>query len=352
MTAATLRRESDAGGPSAPNGPRRVLIVLLGAIGDVVRGLPLAQRIRSGWPQARIAWAVEPAAAPVLEGHPAVDEAIRFDRGGGLPAFARFARQVRAWAPDVALDLQRHLKSGVATWLSGAPIRVGFHWRNSREGNWFFSNRHIAPVSFLSSKLEHYLLFADLLGVPPAPLSFGLAPTAEERERAGRMLAGVARPFAAVCPGASWTTKQWFPEPTAAVCRGLSERGLGVVLLGGPGDVEFAAAVTASRPGPVLDLAGRSSLRDAIAILDEAAVAVGPDSGPMHICAALGTPVVSLWGATSPARSGPAGYADLVVPGRADCSPCYKRRCPIDRACMRAITPEAVLAQVDRALAT
>lgn len=332
--------------------PRRVLIVLFGAIGDVVRGLPLAQRIRAGWPQARVAWAVEPAAAPVLEGHPAVDDVIRFDRDGGLPAFLRFARQARAWRPDVALDLQRHLKSGVATWLSGAPLRVGFHWRNSREANWFFANRHIAPVEFLSSKLEHYLRFADHLGLPPVPLSFGLAPTAEEEARVERLLVGVARPFAAVCPGASWATKQWFPEQNAAVCRGLSERGLGVVLLGGAGDVEFAAAVVANRPGPLLNLAGRSSLRDAIAILDRAAVAVGPDSGPMHICAALGTPVVSLWGATSPARSGPAGFGHLVVPGRADCSPCYRRHCPIERACMRAITPEAVLAQVDRALAT
>ena len=100
--------------------PERLLIVLLGAIGDVVCGMPLVQRLRAGWPSTRIAWAVEPAAAPLLEAHPAVDQVIVFRRGQGAAALAEFLRAVRASRPDLTLDCQRHFKSGLTSWCSGA----------------------------------------------------------------------------------------------------------------------------------------------------------------------------------------------------------------------------------------
>ena len=100
---------------------------------------------------------------------------------------------------------------------------------------------------------------------------------------------------------------------------------------------------------PVTNLAGRTSLRDVIGVLSRATVAVGPDSGPMHIAAAVGTPVVSLWGATSPARSVPVGGEDFVIQGVAPCVPCYRKECPIGRLCMQSITAAAVLERVTRA---
>src|SRR5512140_1133778 len=104
----------------------RILIVLLGAIGDVIRALPLALRVRAAYPAARITWAVEPAAAPLLEDHPALDERLVFDRAGGARAFVRFLRRVRAARFDLVLDLQRHLKSGIISAATRAPVRVGF----------------------------------------------------------------------------------------------------------------------------------------------------------------------------------------------------------------------------------
>jgi heptosyltransferase-1 len=336
----------------ARGAPRRVLIVLLGALGDVVRALPLLQRLRAAWPDARIAWAVEPAAAPIVDGHPALNEVIVFARGQGLRAFFPFLQAVRRWRPDLTLDLQRHLKSGVTSWYSGAPRRVGFAWANSREGNWLFNNEHVRPLARFTSKVGHFLSFADHLGAPSAAVEFGLRPSAAELARTAALLDGAGERFAGLFLSSTWPSRQWFAPATAEVCRGLGARGLVPVLIGAPGDVPFAREVALVARTPVVNCTGKTTLRDVIAILSRATVAIGPDSGPMHIAAAVGTPVVSLWGATSPARSAPFGCEALAIVGEAPCVPCYEKHCPIGRLCMETITPDMVLARVDAALAS
>jgi lipopolysaccharide heptosyltransferase II len=331
--------------------PDRLLIILLGAIGDVVCGMPLAQRLRAGWPRTRITWAVEPSAAPLLEGHAAVDELLVFRRGGGLPALIEMLRALRDNRPDLTLDLQRHVKSGFFSWATGAPRRLGFHWENSREGNWFFSTETIEPVQTFTPKLTHFQRFADRLGVPAAPVSFGLAATAAERQRVGRLLAGAGERLAVLYVGSTWPSRQWLPAATAALCERLRARGLGVVLVGGPDDVAFAEAVQNAGGGPLVNLVGRTTLRDVIAVMERAAVAIGPDTGPMHIATAVGAPVVALFGATSPRRSGPWGWDELVIRGDAPCVPCYRPDCPIGQLCMESITPGMVMERVERALA-
>src|SRR5262249_18258527 len=137
----TIGTRSPAGGDA----PRRVLIVLLGAIGDVIRALPLLGRIRQAWPQAHIAWAIEAKAQAVLEGHPWLDEIIIYDRRRAPWSFAPFLARLRAGRFDLALDLQRHLKSGVASRASGAGVRLGFDRSNGKELNHLFSTHCIAP---------------------------------------------------------------------------------------------------------------------------------------------------------------------------------------------------------------
>ncbi|MEO8606088.1 MAG: glycosyltransferase family 9 protein [bacterium] len=330
--------------------PERALIVLLGAIGDVVCGMPLAQRLRAGWPQTRITWAVEPAAAPLLLTHPAVDELIVFRRGQGAAAFIEFLREVRESRPDLTLDLQRHLKSGITSRLSGAPRRIGFHWRNSREGNRFFNTESIEPVHTFTLKLTHFQRFADTLGVAPAALSFGLSANPDERQRAAALLAPAGERVAVLYVGSTWTSRQWLPDATAALCVLLRARGFGVALIGGSADVPFAAAVLAAGAGDEVIAVGTTALRDVVAIMERAAVAIGPDTGPMHIATAVGTPVVALFGATSPLRSGPWGWGEMVVRGDAPCAPCYLPRCPIGQLCMTTITPAMVMARVERAV--
>ncbi len=338
--------------------PRRVLIVLLGAIGDVVRALPLLGRIRNAWPDAHIAWAVEPKSKAVLEHHRWLDEIIVYDRAHAPWTFLPFLQRVRRGHFDLVIDLQRHLKSGLTSRISGARDRFGFAAPNTKEFNYLFSNHQIAPQPNMRLKLD------AVPGVWRRARTCAIADrvwTRRDRRRTrprARDAADAPRPLLAVILGSSWPSRIYFPESTAAVVRRVAvadsdSPALFPVLLGGPDETKLADEVMRHLDDvPALNLAGRTSLRDLIAIFPECAVAFGPDSGPMHIAAAVGCPVVSLWGATAAERSAPWGFADLAISGAIPCHPCYLRKCPIGRECMRRISPEEVGATVRRALAT
>lgn len=336
--------------------PRRVLIVLHGAIGDVVRALPLLGRMRRGWPDAFIAWSVEPKSAPILEHHPWLDQMIVFDRARSPWSLVTFLREVRAGQFDLTVDLQRHLKSGITSFASGARDRLGFNAANTKEQNHWFSSLQIAPQPNMRRKLLQYQAFCDRLGLPPAPIEFGLEASDQERERAGELLADAPRPILGVILGSSWPSRIYFPESIAAVITELAQLAEGVapmfpVLLGGPEETDLAnAVVRLLEDKRALNLAGRTRLRDLIAIFPECSVAFGPDSGPMHIAAAVKCPVVSLWGSTAPERSAPWGYSRFAIAGDIPCHPCYLRECPIGRECMRRIAPGQVSAMIRRAV--
>ena len=320
------------------------MIVLLGAIGDVTRALPLLTRLRRAYPQAHIAWAVEPAAASLLDYHPALDEILLYQRSRGSLTFLPFLRSVRDHHFDLALDLQRHFKSGLVSLWSRAPIRLGFHRTNTKEGNWLFNTHTIRAIPDFSLKLGQYLKFADALGLPDDGVSFDLRLRPEEEQKIESLLAGTPHPFAAFFLGSRWPSRFWFPQATAEVARALQqEYGMGIVLVGGPSEVAFAQQVSEAVGSAVTNLSGKTSLRDLIGIFSRARLAMGPDCGPMHIAAATGISVISLWGATSPIRSAPWRSEAFAIRGEAACSPCYVRRCPIGRVCMQRITPGQVL---------
>jgi len=324
----------------------RLLIVLPGAIGDVIRALPLLGRIRRAWPDGRLGWAVEPPSAPLLAGHPWLDRLLVFDRRRGLRGFATFLRRVREERWDVALDLGRGIKSAVIAYASGAPERLGFARTDGREGGWMLATRRLPPQDAAPSKLSQFLAFGDALGLPPAAVEFGVAPTPEDAREADGLTAGLDGPLVAACIGSTCPSRRWFPEETAAVLRALRERyGTSAVLLGTPADAPFALATLRATDGGARDLTGRTTLRELLAILARAQLAFGPDSGALHLAAAVGTPVVSLWGATSPARSVPFGSETLAVMGAAPCAPCFLHDCPIGRVCMQAIPVGAVVAR-------
>ena len=336
--------------------PARVLIILLGAIGDVVRALPLLGRLRRAWPQAHIAWAVEPKSSPIIEGHPWLDELIVYDRRHAPWSFMPFLQAVRRGRFDLVIDLQRHLKSGIIGMASGAPDRIGFAAANTKEFNHRFTTRRIEAQPNLRLKLMQYQAFADALDLPPAPIEFGLSLPHDEDLRARAVVADARRPLVGVILGSSWPSRIYFPESIAAVIRELAQPpdrspALFPVLIGGPEDAAIGDAVVRALDGlEVLNLVGRTGLRDLIGIFGECAVAFGPDCGPMHIAAAVGCPVVSLWGSTAPERSAPWGYAAFALHGEIPCHPCYLRDCPIGRECMRRIAPAQVAAMVRRAL--
>jgi heptosyltransferase I len=337
--------------------PGRVLILLLGSIGDVVRALPLLGRMRESWPAAHLAWAVEPKSEPVLRSHPWLNELIVYDRTRAPWSFVPFLRRIRRGRFDVVVDLQRHLKSGITSLWSGAPERWGFAAANVKEFNHWFSNRQITVQPRMRLKLEQYQVFGDALGLASTPLRFGLEPSPEVQARVARILADTPRPRLGVILGSSWPSRLYFPESVAAVIRNLAAQPVGVpglfpILIGGREELALALAVQRElRDLPVLDLTGKTRLEDLAGIFAACDVACGPDSGPMHIAAAVGCPVVSLWGATAAVRSAPWGSAEFALSAEIPCSPCYLRRCPIGGECMRRIAPEDVAAMVRRASA-
>ena len=350
----SLNHQAD--GP--PRAPKRILIILTGAIGDVVRALPLLGRIRRGLPDAHIAWAIEPKSAAVLEQHPWLNETILYNRNNAPWSFLPFLKRVRDGRFDLTIDLQRHLKSGIISLISGAQDRIGFSAENTKELNHLFSTRHIESQPEMRLKLMQYQAFGDALGLPATPIEFGLSPSRLERDLARAILRSAPAPRLGVILGSSWPSRIYFPKSIAAVIRGVSDRSqvngdgpaLFPVLLGGPDETALAAEVTRELGSiGALNLAGKTSLRDLFAIFSECEAAFGPDSGPMHIAAAVGCPVVSLWGATSPQRSAPWGFDDLTITGDIACHPCYLRKCPVGRECMHRIEPEMVIEALRRA---
>src|SRR5260370_38579396 len=169
--------------------PRRVLIILLGSIGDVVRALPLLGRVRRAWPDAHIAWAVEPKSEPVLRNHRWLDEIIVYERRYAPWSFIPFLRRVRNGGFDLVLDLQRHMKSGIVSLASGADMRWGFAASNTKEFNHLFTTHRIEPQPPMMLKLTQNQAFGDALGTAWAPIEFRLEITPQAAAHATALIA-------------------------------------------------------------------------------------------------------------------------------------------------------------------
>jgi lipopolysaccharide heptosyltransferase II len=219
---------------------------------------------------------------------------------------------------DLVIDLQGLFRSGWLAAATRAPARVGF--ANAREGAWLFYTHRVATGSPEQHAIERYLTLAQALGCERGPVEFHFA--VDDADRAAVAALTPAR-YAVLLPGANWVTKQWPVERFAALVGPLRERfGLDCVVAGGPETSALAARIDGAT-----DLAGRTNLRQLVALLERAALVVANDSGPMHIAAALGRPLVTPFGPTNPVRTGPYRRLDSVVRVDIPCSPCYSRRC-------------------------
>ena len=325
----------------------------MGALGDVARGLCLVAHIKNHLPQSTISWLVEPKWAQVVRFHPDLHRVIVFDRPRGLSAVRDLHRELSQIDFDITFDLQRHFKSGFFSLLSGAQRRVGFHRRNAKEFNWLMNNEHIDYSPGGLSKIDLYIRFTRHLGLPPPDsLDFGFSSLDLQVVRP-HISAQLAKPFLAVVMGSSWESKDWVFEGYQQLVADILESGkMGVVLLGDRSQTALAERLIREIAHPeMIDLVGKTSLLELTAILKVARVAVGPDSGPGHLAGAVKTPYVSLFGPTDPTLTAPYGSEHLVVQVKPECSPCYKRKCPIpDRWCMRQIDVAKVKAKVAQAL--
>ena len=349
MNTKEIKNQADTKAKQAPS----ILVILMGSLGDVTRGLCLVDHIKSHWPDSTITWLVESRWADLVEFHPNLNRTIIFHRAWRMAAIWELYKQLKQHHFDIALDLQRILKSGLLSMMSGARRRIGFHRRNAKELNWLFNNEHIEYFSDELPKLKHYLKFAEYLNLPePKDLNFGFS-MLDTQKSGPADLNNVRRPYVAVIMGSSWDSKDWFPEAYSQLALNLvKEHRLGIVLLGDRSQVKVAGQVEKNVKSPdVVNLAGKTTLLELAAALKGAAISVGPDSGPGHLAAAVGTPFVALFGPTDPIRTAPYGSEDLVVRSEIHCSPCYKKQCPENhKQCIHNIEVAAVIDKIIQAL--
>ena len=338
----------------------KILIVKTSAIGDVIHTLPALNALRRKYPKARIDWLVEEAAADLLIGHAAIDTVLISRRkawildlkqGRVLAAwrgFADFVKRLREIEYDLLIDFQGLLKSGIFVGLARAKRKVGFgKGMEHAEGSYLFLNEPIPPVNMDQHAVIRELLLLKAIGIECEEVVFALPVTNEQREKIGQLLAaqGIdpAKPLVAINPMTTWKTKHWRNERFARVADQLLEKGMAVVFSGGPQDMQGIEEIRAAMTGKAATLAGRTSLKDLAALYEMAAVLITTDTGPMHLAAAAGTPVVALFGPTAPWRTGPFGEGHRVLRAEISCSPCLKRQCDRGHVCMEQITVDKVV---------
>lgn len=298
----------------------RIAIVMMSAAGDVVHVLPVINAIKRYRPRCHVTWILQPAHATLVQGHRSVDEIILFDRSRGWRAFFDVRESLAQRRFDVVINLQVYLKAGIITALASAPVKLGFDRSRARDMNWLFTNTKIAPHPNQHVQ-DQYLEFLAALGVPVAPIEWDLGPWPEERPWQRDFFAAFERPAAAMVVATSKPEKDWIPDRWAQVSDALwHDFGLEPVIVGGRSDRErHAERLILERARHKPRSALGSGLRKLVSILDGSALAIAPDTGPLHMAVAIERPVVSLMGFTNPKRTGPyRRFHDLIVDAYGD----------------------------------
>ena len=347
----------------------KILIVKLSAIGDVIHTLPALTALRRRYPDARIDWLVEDAAADLVQGHAALNQALVWRRrefvkllkaGKLSPAASLFFRTVLALRDtryDLVIDFQALLKSSLWIFLARGRRKAGFGSGMAHsESSHLFLNERIPAVSMEVHALDRGLKLLQALGISESQVLYHL-PVREEDQRAAEQLlaesgVSVDRPFVAINPVAKWPTKLWPPERFRELAAHLLKKGFQVVFTGSREDRPLIDETAGTISSLVSRLDGQTTLKVLAAVFSSASVVVSTDTGPMHLAAAVGTPVVALFGPTAPWRTGPYGKGHVVLRAGVRCSPCFSRSCKSPElepmACMNSITVEQVAEAVSR----
>ncbi len=298
----------------------RICIVMLTAIGDAVHVLPVITALKRHNPRTNITWVLQPGPASLVEGHSGIDEIVIFHKRRGLRAYTEMRRELASRSFDVVLGLQVYLKAGIVTWLTRAPIKLGFDRARARDLNTLFTTHSIPPHPQQHVQ-DQYFEFLDALGVPHDPVVWNLGPFPGERALQREFFARIERPVASLVIGTSNPHKDWLPERWAEVSDALYEdHGFQPVLAGGrsPRELETERSIMSSTRHPPISTLG-VPLRELVGILDGSELVISLDTGPLHMAVALGKPVISLMGYNNPERVGPyRRFHDLIVDAYGD----------------------------------
>lgn len=354
-------------------------------MGDIVHGLPAAAFLKERLPDLELSWLVEPPGMPLLAGNPVIDQVIVFPKKkwqqqlrsvSGMSATAAEARQflgkLKTAKFDAVLDLQGLFKSSLLGFLSSANLRLGF--KGTREGadrllthkldvgDYFGHETHVVElnlrladyaVKVLSGEVSDTNIRASAQSYVCDMVRFPLpAPPVETKQKIAELLKnnGIkGSPIQIFIPGTTWKTKIWDPDnwiQFGKLCR--LRYGNNIILIGGPSESEMNGNIARGLESGVLDLTGKTSIVELIALFQESDIVIGADTGPLHLAAAVGKPqVLAIFGSTPPLRNGPYGPQCSTVSLKLDCQPCFEKICPLGTlACLKNLSPERVFNQV------
>ncbi|MFQ5847086.1 MAG: glycosyltransferase family 9 protein [Candidatus Methylomirabilales bacterium] len=313
---------------------KRVLIVKLSSLGDLIHALPTIHHLKVGLP-ASITWVVNAVYAPLLRYAADVDEVIPFDRQRPVRGLWAMVRELRQREFDLVIDLTGLFKSALISRLARGRVCLGPSY--ARELSWLFYQRQVGSSELDRHAVDRYLDVVRALEVEDGDPAFPLAFPASSLAGDG------GRPVVVLIPSARWPTKLWPMASFAEVADRLRRGGVQVLLVGG--ELPPATDPLGSLEG-VVDLRGRTSLAELGGILQRADLIIANDTGPMHLAAALGRRVIALMGPTDPRRTGPYGTGHRILSTCPSCSPCFSKVCrnPEGQVCLQDLRPAEVYA--------
>lgn len=317
---------------------KKLLLVKPSSLGDIVHSLAFLKTVKENFPDIKIHWVVSKEFEELLTEHPLIDKVITVNKNRWkelkniaitVKEFQSLRRLLKNENYDIVVDLQGLLRSAVITWLSGAPVRVGF--KEARELSPIFYNKKISVSPDIHAVLR-YLEVAKELGCKINSIDFPL-PHGRKPEWLNEF-----EDYVVIIPSTRWQSKNW---PTPYFVELIKMLPYKFLIVGSKSDEEEADKIEEYTRGKAKSVAGKTTLKELIAVFEKALFVITPDTGTMHLAVACGKKVVALFGPTSPQRTGPFGDGHLIIKSDLPCSPCFKKKCE-EVKCMREITPEFV----------
>ena len=311
---------------------------------------PAISVIREQFPHAEITVLANAMVSQLLLHHPGIDKIITFDRKGkhrGIVGRLRLAIELRKHAYDLAIILPNSFDAALVPWLAGIPVRMG----KCSDGRTMLLNERYNTTNGAAPghEVEYYLNLMQHFGITGSCTQPHLFVTSDEEKTASAFLAeyGIQSSdfVLGINPGASYgSAKRWYPDRFAQVARRLADEwGARVVIFGGPGETAIAADLESRLEGTAVNAAGKTTVRQLMALIRRCNFFITNDSGPMHIAAAFDVPLVAIFGSTDHTGTSPYNNNAIVVRNDVECAPCKLRECPTDHRCMTTVTAESVV---------
>lgn len=328
----------------------RILIRAVNWVGDAVMTTPAIGLIRQHFPQAEITLLANQMVGEIFSRHEWVDRVITFDRKGrhkGILGRFRLSQELREESFDLAIILPNSFDSALVPWLAGIPARLG----KSSDGRGFMLTGRYLPAkeTAVIHEVGYYLDLVRHFGISGKIEKPSLFTTPEEDSNTSGKLAahGIAADdfLIGINPGAAYgSAKRWYPERFAEVARRLAaEWSARIIIFGGPSETEIATDIENRLTGDGVNLAGKTSVRELMALIKRCNFLVTNDSGPMHIAAAFGVPLAAIFGSTDHATTSPYTDKAVIIRKNVPCAPCKLRVCPTNHECMAAVTADEVV---------